>query len=173
MDANEKEVIEKGMQLLWIIWAAILGSLLVYIFICHQLGDEIRGNVDSNFPIDTLKYALYLVVFVTLIIIYFFRKKMFSGDFGRSDKSIPSLKLSTSQAPFLSRYTTGMIVSLALSESIGIYGLILFFLGDKYETLYIFIGISAISMFFCRPKREELEKLARKDIVISDHPTLR
>jgi len=53
-----------------------------------------------------------------------------------------------------------MIVSLALSESIGIYGLVLFLLGDSFQTLYIFISISALAMFFYRPKREDLETLA-------------
>ncbi len=53
-----------------------------------------------------------------------------------------------------------MVVSLALSESIGIYGFVLFLLGDGFRTLYIFIGISALAMFFYRPKREELEALA-------------
>ncbi len=53
-----------------------------------------------------------------------------------------------------------MLLSLALSESIGIYGLVLFFLGDSFQTLYIFIGISALGMFHYRPKREEIEKFA-------------
>ena len=53
-----------------------------------------------------------------------------------------------------------MIVSLALSESIGVYGLVLFLIGDSFQTLYIFIGISVVAMFFYRPKREDLETLA-------------
>lgn len=54
-----------------------------------------------------------------------------------------------------------LMVSLALSESIAIYGLVLFFLGDDYQSLYLFVGISAIAMFFYRPKKEELEELIR------------
>ncbi|MBU2499127.1 MAG: hypothetical protein KKE57_09510 [Proteobacteria bacterium] len=53
-----------------------------------------------------------------------------------------------------------MMISLALSESIGIYGLVLFFLGDSLRTLYTFIGISALAIIYHRPKREELETLA-------------
>jgi hypothetical protein len=160
LEANEKEVLEKGMRSLWIIWVGILGSLCVYIFICHHIGDQIKGDMGSNFPIGTIKHALYLVAIVTLIIAYFFRKRMLSGTFRKSEENISNLKLLPSQAPFLSKYTTAMIVSLALSETIGIYGLVLFFLGDKYQTLYTFIGISAISMFYFRPKKEEIEKLA-------------
>jgi hypothetical protein len=58
-----------------------------------------------------------------------------------------------------------MVASLALSESIGVYGLVLFFLGESFRTLYIFIGISALAMLLYRPKREELETLAMRDSV--------
>ena len=60
----------------------------------------------------------------------------------------------------LARYTTAVIISLALSECIGIYGLVLFLLGDEYQTLYIFIGAAAAAMFYFRPKREELVDLS-------------
>jgi hypothetical protein len=63
-------------------------------------------------------------------------------------------------APFVGKYTTFVIVSLALSESIGIYGFVLFLLGDSFQTLYTFIAVSALAMIFYRPKRKELEKLA-------------
>ena len=53
-----------------------------------------------------------------------------------------------------------MFVSLALSEFIGIMGLVLFFLGDNFQVLYTFMAISALAMFFYRPRREELETLA-------------
>ena len=160
MDANKGEVIERGMRPLWVIWALMFGSLCIYIFICHQLGDEFRGNVGSNFPIGTFKNILYIAVIVTIFLTYFFRKFMLSRNLGQSEVKTPNLKLFSSQAPFLAKYTTAMIISLALSESIGIYGLILFFLGDNYQTLYIFIGISALSMYYYRPKREEIEKLS-------------
>ena len=52
-----------------------------------------------------------------------------------------------------------MFVSLALSEFIGIMGLVLFFLGDNFQVLYTFMAISTIAMFLYRPKREELETL--------------
>ena len=62
--------------------------------------------------------------------------------------------------PYIAQYATAVIVSLALSESIGIYGFVLFLLGGGFKTLYTFIGISAVAMVFYRPKREEMEKLA-------------
>jgi hypothetical protein len=58
------------------------------------------------------------------------------------------------------KYTVAMLVSLALSESIGIFGFLLFLFGDNFQVLYTFIAVSALAMFFYRPKREELETLA-------------
>lgn len=160
MDTTESELIEKGMRTLWLIWAAMLGSLCIYVFICHQFGDKIRVNGGSNLTIGTLKNILYLVVIVTLLITYFLRKFMLSGQFGQSASKIHNLTFPANPAPFLPRYTTALILSQALSESIGIYGLVLFLLGDSYQTLYTFIGISALAMFYYRPKTEEIEKLA-------------
>jgi len=71
------------------------------------------------------------------------------------DSSSPS-----NQSAIIGKYVTAMLVSLALSEFIGIMGLALFFLGDNFQVLYIFMAISAVAMFFYRPKREELETLA-------------
>ena len=51
-------------------------------------------------------------------------------------------------------------LSLAISESIGVHGFVLFLLGGDFKTLYIFIFISAIAMLVYRPKVEELGQLA-------------
>jgi hypothetical protein len=54
-------------------------------------------------------------------------------------------------------YTKATVITLALAESIGIFGLVLFFLGDSFQVLYLFIAVSAAVMFYYRPKRDELE----------------
>jgi len=157
---HEKEAIKKGLLTLWIIWAAIMGSLFIYVFICHQFGDEIRGNMSQNFPIPLLRNILYGIAAITLFLTHFFKRFMLagtsSGFLSKAFKSGPR----PNQPAFLAKYTIALIVSLALSESIGIYGLVLFFLGDGFQTLYTFTGISALAIYFHRPKREELETLA-------------
>ena len=64
------------------------------------------------------------------------------------------------QPLFVGQYIPAVITTLALAESIGIYGLLLFLLGGDFKTLYTFIIVSALAMIFYRPKREELERLA-------------
>jgi hypothetical protein len=80
-----------------------------------------------------------------------------SGGPGPMSLNSPSF---SNQPSFVAKYTTAMMVSLALSESIGIYGFVLFLLGDDLQTPFIFNGIAATAMYFYRPKREELETLA-------------
>ena len=158
---TDKERIEKSFLILRIIWAAMLGTLLIYLFICYQFGDQIRQPSGSQFPLATLRNILYGVAAVTLLISHFLRRFMLTG---RPGSSRPTPRTSSSQSdisPILGKYAVALIVSLALSESIAIYGLVLFFLGDDYQTLYFFVGISAIAMFFYRPKKEELEELIR------------
>jgi len=156
----ERELNEKSHQILWIIWTAMLGSLFVYIFICHLWEDEIRRASNSNFPLDLIRNILYGIAIFTLILTRFIRKLILAGQHdGPGPKSLDSSSPSN-QSAIIGKYVTAMLVSLALSEFIGIMGLALFFLGDNFQVLYIFMAISAVAMFFYRPKREELETLA-------------
>lgn len=154
VEAQEKAARYKGMQTLWIIWAAMLGSLLIYVFICLQLGEGFMGTGGTDLPIGLLRNIFFCVGAVTFFIAFFVRRTMFSVRVG-----LPKSKLNA--APFVAKYATAVIISLALSESIGIYGFVLFLLGGGFKTLYTFIGISALAMVFYRPKREEIERLAK------------
>ena len=55
-----------------------------------------------------------------------------------------------------------MIVSLAMTESIGTYGLVLFILGKNQLDLYLFVLVSASTMLVYRPKRDEIVSLTQE-----------
>ncbi len=160
LEETDRVEFEKGLRILWIIWAAMLGSLFIYVFICHQAGEELRGNTSPDFPIGLLKNILYGAVIVTLFLTRFLRRFMLTGRFSSTEVRLFKPASIFSQPSLLAKYTIAVFVSLALCESIGIYGLVLFFLGENLQTLYIFITISALSMFFYRPKMEEIERVA-------------
>jgi len=160
MEETGRADFEKGLKILWIIWAAMLGSLLIYVFICHQGGEEIRGNMTSELPIGLLKNIFHGAVIVTLLFAHFLRRFMLTGRFSRSEVRPYNPGSMSHQPALLAKYTVAVLVSLALCEGIGICGVVLFFLGADLKTLYIFIAISALSMFYYRPKMEELERLA-------------
>ncbi len=55
--------------------------------------------------------------------------------------------------PAKNRYVLTVLVSILLCESIGLYGLLLFCVGDGFNTFIIFTGLSALGMFLYRPKQ--------------------
>jgi len=160
VEVAERGTNEKGLRTLWIIWAAMVGSLLVYVFLCHQFGEEIRPTGIHDLPVGLIRNILSIVTIVTLFLTCFIRKHMLEGRLGCSGAGLFEPGAASSQPSLLIHYTTAVIMSLVLSDSIGIYGLVLFFLGDSFRTLHVFIGISALAMYFYRPKREEFETLA-------------
>jgi hypothetical protein len=52
-------------------------------------------------------------------------------------------------------------VALAMSESVGVYGLILFFLGKNSRDLYLLILVSAAAMVVYRPRKDEVLSLVQ------------
>lgn len=160
VEAQEREDVNRGMRMLWVIWAGMFGSLLIYIFICHHLGEGFKNAAGSDFSIGLLRAILFGVGGVALLMAYFLRRSMLAV---RADLPKPKpigRMVGWNTAPFLVKYAAAVIISLAFSESMGIYGFVLFMLGGGFETLYIFIVVSALAMVFYRPKREELEKLS-------------
>lgn len=156
----ERELNEKSLQALWVIWAAMLGSLFIYVFICHQWEDEIRRAASPNLPLDLIRNILYGLSIFILILTHFLRKRILAGRLGAPERMLLKPPLLSNQPSPPAKYTVAMLVSLALSESIGIFGFLLFLFGDNFQVLYTFIAVSALAMFFYRPKREELETLA-------------
>jgi len=160
VEAQERAAIDKGMQTLWIIWAAMLVSLLIYVFICHQPGIGFEGVGGSDCPIGLLRNIFFGAGAAAWFMAYFMRRSMLSVRPGISKSKPVERMVKWDAPPYIAKYATAVIVSLALSESIGIYGFVLFLLGGGFKTLYTFIGISALAMVFYRPRREEMGKLA-------------
>jgi hypothetical protein len=159
-EPQEQAAINKGMQTLWIIWAAMLGSLFSYIIACHILGEGFGQFEGSDLPIGLLRKILVGVGVVVLLLAYFKRRSLLLDPKGIPQPKPVERTAGWNTIPFVAKYVAVVIVSLAMSESIGIYGFVLFLLGDSFQTLYTFIAVSALAMLFYRPKREELNKLA-------------
>ena len=146
---------DSGFQLILITWGAIFCSLGVYLGVCLILGDRFPSGIDDGFLLATLKYALLGLSVVTLGVVHFFRGFLLKyPGFARSTQSTVS-----SQHPVVARYTLVVIITSALLETIGIYGLILFLMAGEALFFYQLLGLSAVAMIFYRPKKEELETL--------------
>lgn len=157
---SEREAIEKGYLTLKMIWIAMLGLPPIYVIVCHLFGHEIRQATTAQLPLARLKYIFLGLSLVTLCLTYYLRGLMLAVRSLGFDVRPSEPSSYSSQPQALGKYTTAVIVSLALSGSIGMYGLVLFFLGGAFQNLYLFIVISVCAMVLFRPKKEELAELA-------------
>lgn len=158
IDVKEREVLAKGMKVLWIIWGAMIASLGIYMLIPNLVGDQIRMQELPPDVFSTLRNVLYVVSLIELAIIPFIRR--ITLNFIKVPQS-PNQKIpGTANHPATAQYTVVMIISLAIAESIAIYGLVLYLLAKDTQSLYLLTAISAMAMIIHRPKMEELEQLA-------------
>jgi hypothetical protein len=146
--------VDKRLMILRIIWFALLMSLIVYLFVAIRLAANVQPSIsEETFAI--LRTVLYVMAIVVLIATKYVRKLIMSG------KSQVSQPVQALEHLAFQKYSAATVVALAMSESIGVYGLILFFLGKNSRDLYLLILISAAAMVIYRPRKDEMLSLVQ------------
>ncbi len=145
----------KRLLALRIIWVALLVSLAIYLFVAFRVGTKVQSSINEE-TLGILRMVLYAIACAILIATRYIRKFIMSG---KNQVSQPAL---ASEHLALQKYSAATIVALAMSESIGIYGLILFFLGKSSTDLYLLILISAAAMIMYRPRKDEMLSLVQQ-----------
>ncbi len=143
---------DRLLAVLKVIWMALLGSLAVYLVVGRFVAPEFASPVSGE-TFAILRTALLVLGFVTLIAAKYVRR-LILGATGRAAGPDQDR-----QASVLQRYSSAVIASLAMSESVGVYGFVLFLLGKSAMDLYLLAGISAAAMYHFRPRKEELLNL--------------
>ncbi len=158
----------KRLLALRIIWFALLVSLAIYLFVAFQVGIKVQSSINEE-TLDTVRMVLYAMACAILIATRYIRKFIMSG------KNQVTQPAQVSEHLALQKYLAATIAALAMSESIGIYGLILFFLGKSSTDLYLLILISAAAMIMYRPRKDEMLSLvqqSRGDSIPGNVPNL-
>ncbi len=157
LQKQELDQIDKGWAKIMIIWIALLSSLGIYLVVCQVIGNKISVSMEGA-PLERFKYALFGISAMTLLGAYFFRKSMIHkisrpvvGTFSQSDIH-----------PAVAKYLPVIVIILALAESVGIYGMVLFLISKDAVSLYQLMTLSGIAMIYFRPKKEELIDIAEK-----------
>lgn len=138
----------------WCVVGVMLVALILYLYICHQFGHELQQTLPESqrVLIRTVFYALAIGAFPITNLIRHIQLRL--------NKTMPGNK------PATSRYLLTIIVSMALVEGVGVLGFVMFMLGDDFNTLYIFTGLSALGLYLYRPKQDEymhiVESLANR-----------
>ena len=162
-DSEDRTKLQKGLQAIKVIWLAMLGSLLIYVIIAHISGEALRKGLAGRFSDEflvNLKGIFAVMSVAVLIATKYIRRSVFDTKQNVSSRSFSTESTPSSGAgKAVVKYATVMIVSLALCESIGIYGFVLYRLEGSFQTLYGFLAMSALGMFYYRPKEEELNEI--------------
>jgi hypothetical protein len=154
---SEQEQLDKAWSVIRIIWGALVGSLAIYVLVCKLAEDQLQP-ISSGFSSEALKNIFYFVSAIVLVGIFLIRKAMLAAS--SSSAAFTLGHASSIQHPAAIQYMFATIVAMALCETIGIFGVVLFFLSKDSFALYQFIMISAAAMFFYRPRKEEFLQLA-------------
>ncbi len=141
--------LERRLWPLRIIWIAMLASLPVYLAAGLLAAPSLRPLMDAA-DFSLLRRVLYALAAFTLLVVGRVRRLVLgaAGAPCRAGESPVETRLP--------RYTAAVVVSLALCESVAIYGLVLHLLGKKQTELFLFVGLAAAAMVYFRPKREDL-----------------
>jgi len=140
------------------VWSALLGSLGVYVLVAMIMADKLTPV--ENIPFGFVKNILFGISVLVFIAAFVIRKVLLRI----ADTNAPAVVRQGSpagaQPPAAGKYIVAIIAASGLSESIGVCGLIFFFISQDSAALYQFITISALAMFVYRPRKEELLQLA-------------
>ncbi|WP_442497745.1 hypothetical protein [Methylobacter sp. sgz302048] len=155
LDRVEREKSKSDLILPWTVVAIMFAMLVAYIVVCHSFGEQLQQPLPQN-QRELIRTILYAVAIITFPLTNLIRHIQV-----RLNQTMPGDDSSKN------RYLLTVIVSMALIESVGIFGFVMFMLGDDFNTLYIFTGLSALGMFLYRPKPDEYyaiieERNARK-----------
>jgi hypothetical protein len=147
LNSKENQQLASDLILPWTITTVMLLMLTVYIVVCHFNGEQFQ----QHWPEDQrvlLRTLFYVCAIITLPVTNLIRHIQL-----RLNETMPGNK------PAKKRYLLTIIVSMTLVESVGVLGFIMFLLGDDFNTLYIFTGMSALGLFLYRPKADEYARI--------------
>ncbi|MDP1772620.1 MAG: hypothetical protein Q8L15_10080 [Methylobacter sp.] len=148
----EREQLKSDLILPWIIVGMMLVMLAAYLIICHTLGEQLQQPLQEGqrVLIRTVFYAVAIVTFPLTNLIRHIQLRL--------NQTMPCADAACGNIA-KSRYLVTVIVSMALVEVVGVFGLVMFVFGDDFNTLYIFTGLSALGLFLYRPKVDEYSEI--------------
>ena len=144
----EPEQLKSDLILPKVVQGIMLALLITYIIVCFIFGDQLQQPLPETQRV-LIRTLLYIVAIATLPLTNLLRYIQL-----RLNQTMPY----SNTAPRLEakkRYLVTIIVSMSLIESVGIFGFVMFILGDNFNTLFIFTGIAALGLFLYRPKVNE------------------
>ena len=144
---SEPKKLNSDLTLHWVIVGLMICLLIAYNIICHIISSEIQINIDEDqrIFIRTIFYIITIVLFPVLSLLRHILLRL--------NQTMPGDKSAKK------RYLLTILVTMVFIEIISLFGLIMFILGDQYNTLYIFSVLGALGIFLHRPRQEEYKEI--------------
>jgi len=161
LSAEEQERVGRECRTLNFIWLALVISLFVYAVLGMYLEDRIFVPMPGR-QFALFQTALYAVAPLTVVMSFFVRKFMLSGKRRVAGGAARPSDSGTRRHPAVALYAKAMVVSLAMAESVGIYGFVLFLIGKNRSDLYVWMLVALALMLLYRPRREQVLDLAER-----------
>jgi hypothetical protein len=180
----EPEQLKSDLILPWVIQGIMLVTIAAYVVACIIFGGQIQHPLPEaqRVLIRTLLYVVAIITFPMTNLIRHIQLRlnqtmplsqivpeiddcMNAGGTtpgkGKVESRLEQRSRAThgAVAEAKRRYLLTIIVSMSLIESVGIFGFVMFILGDSFNTLSIFSGLSALGLFLYRPKAEEYARI--------------
>ncbi|KAF3982472.1 MAG: hypothetical protein HFP81_05490 [Methylococcales symbiont of Hymedesmia sp. n. MRB-2018] len=144
---TEQKPLKSDLILHWLIVTSMLCLLIVYNVVCHVM------VADIQIPLEQQQRVFIRTIFYIIAIILFPLANLIRHIFIRLNETMPG----KTTAKY--RYLLTLIVSLVSIEIVGLFGFIMFILGDAFNTLYIFSLLALLGVFIHRPKLDEYHQI--------------
>ncbi len=150
IDKIENESLRTDLKWPWLVVSGMLTLLMLYVITCQLFAEQLQQHLPEA-QRELIRTVFYVVAIITLPMTNLIRHIQL-----RLNQTMPGDKSAKS------RYLLTIFVSMTLLEMIGIFGLVMFLLGDSFNTLYIFTGMAALGMYLYRPKLTEYAEVVEK-----------
>ncbi|MDD2758780.1 MAG: hypothetical protein PHH11_00650 [Methylomonas sp.] len=121
--------------------------LIAYNVVCHLWPDDIKINLGEA-QRELIRTILYVIAIILFPLTNLMRHVLL-----RLNQTMPGAKAAER------RYFMTVIVTQGMIEPVGLFGLLMFILGDDFNTLYIFTVLGALGIYLHRPKWVELQSI--------------
>lgn len=156
----QSEQLKSNLILPWVVLSIMLVMLAATIIVCQTIGGQLQQPLPEaqRVLIRTILYVIAIITFPLTNLIRYIQLSLNQtmpyslSEHGNGDSTDAGGGII---AEAKRRYLVTIIVSMTLIESVGAFGLIMFILGDDFNTLYIFTGLSALGLYLYRPKADE------------------
>jgi len=143
---SQKQV-KADLTIHWVIVAMMLIMLIAYHVICYTVGDDIRINLPEDQRVF-IRSILYVITIILFPLTNLLRHILL-----RLNQTMPG----DTSAKY--RYLMTTVVTLPSIEIVGMFGFIMFMLGDEINSLYIFSLLGVLGVFLHRPREQEYREI--------------